>query len=290
MDFQQLKTLQKLHKEKSFSRTSKELGISQPTVTTRIKSLEEELGENLVLRTGQKAILTESGKRFLSYADRALQVYQFGIDRLATNEKTISIAATPTISTYILPDKLKEARKKDPELKWKFITATSMEILQMMKDEIVDLGLIGRRLDDKEVNCHPILLEEFFLVVSADHPFANQKAINLKQLQNENIIVYRKSSKTYKHIHKTFENSEVPLNLAMEVEHVITAKQMVLAGLGVAFLPESAMIKEIEHNQLVKIEIQDTQIIREISIISSKENISPVSSYVLDLLKDIFKK
>ncbi len=290
MDFQQLITLQKLDREKSFSRTSKELGISQPTVTTRIQSLEKGLDESLVLRTGQKAILTDAGKKFLSYVDRALQVYQLGIDRVANLENTVSVAATPTINTYILPQKLKEVRKLDPKLKWKFITGSSPEIVQMVKDEISDIGLIRGTVEDGEVISNLLFEEELHLVCSRHHPLTHYETVAIHELSNESILVYRRLSDTYQLISETFSKEGVPLNVTMELEHVITVKQMVLAGMGVAFLPESAIKKEIESGQLVKKELETSKIIRGISIVLKKENVSDISTYVLSLLNEIFNK
>ncbi|WP_017727543.1 LysR family transcriptional regulator [Halalkalibacterium ligniniphilum] len=290
MDFHQLKTLQKLDREKSFSRTSKELGISQPTVTTRIKMLEKELDENLVLRTGQKAILTDAGKRFLTYIDRALQVFQFGVDRLANNEQNISIAATPTINTFILPRKIKEARKKEPNVKLKFITGSSNEIIQMVKDELVDIGLIRGSAEDHEIETFQLFEEELHLVHSRQHPFQHLKNITVHDLTSENIIVYRRLSGTYKLIKEAFRKEGARLNVSMELEHVITVKQMVLAGMGLAFLPESAIKKEMANGELVKKNLINTKIIREVSLIYKRENHSVISSNIFKMLRDIFKE
>lgn len=281
LDIQQLKTLQKLGKEKSFSRTSKELGVSQPTVTTRIKVLEEELGVDLILRTGKKAILTEVGDTFLSYVNRALQVYQYGIDGLSTVERFITIAATPTISTYIIPQKLGEIQQKEPNIKWRFLTGSSFEIIQKVQDEIADIGLIRGSVKHEDLNSFPLFLEELYLVLPCSHPLAKHQQLEVSDLTNEKLLIYKRHSGTSNLIEEMFLKFGVNPNISMELEHVMTVKQMVLGGMGIAFLPERAIKKEIESGQLTKVKLEKASIVREVSMISRKNSGSKIEKEIL---------
>lgn len=290
MDILQLQTLQKLEKEQSFSRTSRELGVSQPTVTTRIKSLEDELGENLVLRTGQKAILTESGKLFLSYVNRALQVYQNGLDNLALQEKMISIAATPTINTYILPKMAMELYEKTPGFKWRFLTGSSTQIIQMIEDDIADIGLIRGTIETKHILCYPLFSEDLYLVVPSEHPLASVNcSLAIQDLSKENILIYQPQSDTVRLVKETFLKQGIFPNITMELEHVMTVKQMVLAGMGIAFLPERTVVQEIKNKQLVIVPLKGISLNRKVSIVVKKDSNEQVD-LVLKMLIELFKK
>lgn len=289
MDILQLQTLQKLAKEKSFSRASKELGVSQPTVTTRIKMLEEELGESLILRTGHQAILTPAGKIFLAYVNRALHVYRFGVDRLAMGGNVISIAATPTINTYFLPKKIAEIRKRKPEITWNFLTGSSSEIIKLVKDEIAEIGLIRGSAKDVEIEAKHLFSEELHLVLSNNHPLASRIKVNVKELQKENILIYQCNSETTRLINETFSKAGVKPKITMKLEHAMTVKQMVLAEMGIAFLPENAVTKEIETGQLAKLKLVDSKIVREVSIVFKKESNSEEIAHVINILTEIFK-
>ncbi|GAB7388976.1 LysR family transcriptional regulator [Bacillaceae bacterium] len=272
MDMQQLITFQKLAREKSFKRTSKELGISQPTVTTRIKALEEELGETLIIRTGHKAVLTPVGELFLSYVDRALKVLQVGIDRVRTPESTdiVAIGGTATIITYWLPNELKTFQMDYPHFEWKIYTGSSEKVLQMILDGIVDIGFVYGGVEHQQVCAYPLLEEELYVIVPAGHPLGKRESIRIEELQNEQILLYRPHSQTWSLIQERFREAGIRPWIGMNLEHVVAVKQMMLANAGVAFLPESTVREELESGQLQKVRLQDSPIVRPTSIVLPK--------------------
>ena len=80
MDIGQLLAFERIAREGSFSRAARQLDITQPTISGRIQTLEQELGGPLFVRGGRKLTLTERGENFLSYVQRALEVLNEGIE------------------------------------------------------------------------------------------------------------------------------------------------------------------------------------------------------------------
>jgi DNA-binding transcriptional LysR family regulator len=290
MDTEQLITLQKLGKEHSFSRASKELGVSQPTVTTRIKTLEEELGEILVLRTGQKAILTPAGESFLSFAERALKVYQNGLDRLYSKEKTIAIAAASIVNTYTLPPILKEFSKTYPDIKLRFLTGSTPTIIQMIKDEVADIGLINGGLLDKEVKCHRLYSEELYLVLPSRHALANKRDITFKDIETENLLIFRRNTATFRLIEESFGRLGVKPNITMELGHAMSIKQMILAGVGIGFLPENVVKEEMKAGIVMAVRVENSPVIRDVSVVLKKRTLSNTEERVLKWLHEVLQE
>jgi DNA-binding transcriptional LysR family regulator len=291
MDTQQLTTLQKIAKEKSFNRTSKELGISQPTVTMRIKALENELGETLVLRTGQKAILTSAGETFLSYVDRALIVLQLGIDHITSGEElhTLTIAGTPTINTYVLPQTLKKFRSFFPDIQLKIYTGLSENVEQMILDGVADIGLTRSFVESKGIRTYKLYPEELRLIVHYTNPLVKLRSISVRDLSQEKILLYRRYTETWSIINDRFLRVGIKPRVTMELEHIVTVISMLLTGAGIAFLPMITVKKELDEGVLKVIEIEDMEpILRNTYIITPKQNRSDAAVSFFRFLHEEF--
>ncbi|GAX90368.1 LysR family transcriptional regulator [Effusibacillus lacus] len=290
MDTQQLLTLQKLAREKSFSRASRELGISQPTATMRIKALEDELGETLILRTGQKAVLTPAGEIFLSHVDRALKVLQSAVDRISAGPdgNFLAIAGTPSFNTFVLPEILQEFRVLHPDIQWQIYTDGTENILKMIADGIIDIGLVRGMVPNSTVSSFPLFFEKFLLILPNNHPLALKESVSLPDLQNEPIVFYRRNSDTWGEIEKRFLAAGVQPKITMELNHTVTVKQMLLAGEGVAFLPELTVKNELETGLLTAGRIEGPPILRPISAVIPQWELPETANSFLLFLKSRF--
>jgi DNA-binding transcriptional LysR family regulator len=291
MDIQQLVTLQKVAKEQSFSRASKELGITQPTATMRIKTLEEEVGETLIVRTGQKAILTPAGEVFLKYAGRALQVFQSGKDKTASGDldNTLTIAGTPTFNTYVLPQMLKSFHRLHPHFQWRIHTGSTEHILQIIVDEVADVGLVRDTITHPKVYSYPLYPDELRLIVPNHHPFAMKEYITISELKEENILIYRRNSETWALIEERFIKAGIEPKVTMDLDHIVTVKQMVLSGAGIAFVPSMAAKDAISEGLLSTVRLEGPPILRHMSIIIGKRQPNIALSAFLRYLHDIFQ-
>jgi DNA-binding transcriptional LysR family regulator len=291
MDIQQLITLQKLAKEQSFSRASKELGITQPTATMRIKTLEDEIGETLIIRTGQKAILTPAGEIFLAHIERALQVFQSGKDIMSSgdHDNTLTIAGTPTFNTYVLPKMLQSFHQLQPHFQWRINTGTTEHIMQMIIDEVADVGLVRDTITHPKVYSYPLYPEELRLIVPNHHTFAKKEYVTIDDLKEEEILIYRRNSETWAMIQERFVKAGIQPKVTMDLDHIVTVKQMVLSGAGIAFLPSMATREEISEGLLSTVNLEGPPILRHTSIIVRKRQPKHILSAFLRYLHDTFK-
>src|SRR5215211_7016238 len=127
------------------SRAAEEMYLTQPTLTARLKGLEEDLGDQLFVRTSRGMRLTEAGKEFVPYAERCLASLEEGRQRLrelrgATGGR-LALGTSPGVSTYALPAILERFTAAHPRVSVSVRTGHSENILEMVLKEEVHLGL-----------------------------------------------------------------------------------------------------------------------------------------------------
>jgi DNA-binding transcriptional LysR family regulator len=244
----------------SVSRAAESLYVTQPTLTARLHALERELGQRLFVRARHGMRLTEAGRAFMPYAERAVLALREG--RRAINELEsgsagqLQIAAAPAVSTYILPAVLESFVAAHPRVEVAVRTGHSEDVLRMVLSDQAQIG-VGRALRHPEVQLRPFYEEELVLVVAPDHPFSRQGSITMSEVGSEQLIMFDRTSSYYEITHAAFLAAGVTLRGLMELDNIEAAKKMVERGLGVALLPRTAISREIAAGALSRVELSD---------------------------------
>ena len=243
----------------SVSRAAESLYVTQPTLTARLHALERELGEPLFVRARHGMRLTEAGRAFIPYAERAVRALKEGrraIEDLETgNAGQLHVAAAPAVSTYILPAVLERFVASHPRVEVVVRTGHSEDVLRMVLADEAQIGL-GRALRHPDIELQPFYEEELVLVVAPDHPFARQAQVSLAELTSEQLIMFDRTSSYYEITHAAFLAAGVSLRGLMELDNIEAAKKMVERGLGVALLPTTAISRELSADVLRQVELR----------------------------------
>jgi DNA-binding transcriptional LysR family regulator len=244
----------------SVSRAAEALYVTQPTLTARLHALERELGERLFVRGRQGMRLTDAGRAFLPYAERASRALRDGrraIDEVGSaTAGQLLLAAAPAVSTYVLPAVLERFVAEHPRVEVVVRTGHSEDVLQMVLRDEVQVGL-GRALQHPEITIQPFHEEELVLVVSPDHPFADVGSVPIAEVGTEQLILFDRTSSYYEITQAAFLAAGVALRGLMELDNIEAAKKMVERGLGVALLPRTAIDREVELGALCRVELRD---------------------------------
>jgi len=175
MDFGQVEAFVQVATHRSFSRAAEALGLTQPSITARIQSLERELGEELFERGGRGVKLTDAGNAFLPYIERLLQTLQEGRDAVEEVRNaqlgSLRLGSAITISTYVLPKILHNFCRRHPGVDVVIRTGRSEQVLHMLLADEVQVGL-ARSLTNTEVETIALYDDEIVLVAPPSHPFA----------------------------------------------------------------------------------------------------------------------
>lgn len=295
MDLNQLITLQRLAREKSFSNTANILGVSQPTVTLRIKNLEEEVGEQLVQRMGQHITLTEAGEEFLKYINRTLRVYNASlkaIDLHKSKPPTLRLASTSSITSHILPQFLGYWYEKHPYTCITLQSGLAQDVLYMVKDGIADVGIIRETSISSSSFQSTFLYEDpVYLVAGSTSRFAEESSqrFSFHQLNEQPLLIYN-SSTGRQLAEKVILQYGITPSILARLDSIVTVKRMVMSGLGIALLPWSTISTEVAENSLVPVvEIKSVKL-STLAVTAKSANSSLIpKSPIIELFMSEFK-
>jgi DNA-binding transcriptional LysR family regulator len=244
----------------NLSRAANSLFLTQPALTARLKRLEDELGAQLFLRTPRGMRLTEAGRALLPYAERALEAVADG-RRVVTELEVgqagqLAIGAAPAVSTYVLPALLKKFAAEHPNVQLSVRTGHSEEVLELVLREQVQLGLV-RAVRHPEIESVPLYEDELVLVVDPEHRFAARGRIRVEDIAQAQLILFDRTSSYHQLTNALFREAGVTPRGVMELDNIDATKKMVQQGLGVALLPQTAVVDELAAGVLQAVRIVD---------------------------------
>jgi DNA-binding transcriptional LysR family regulator len=244
----------------SVSRAAEALFVTQPTLTARLHSLERELGTPLFVRTPHGMRLTDAGRAWVPYAERALRALVDGRDVLeqvkSASAGHLTIGAAPAVSTYILPGLLGTFVAAHPRVEVSVRTGHSEDVVDLVLRDEVQIGL-GRAIRHPELELRPFHTEELVLVCSPDHGFTRRRSVAMEEVASEKLIMFDLTSSYYEITQAAFLSAGVKLRGLMELDSIEAAKKMVERGLGVALLPRTAVAREVESKTLRLVRMKD---------------------------------
>jgi DNA-binding transcriptional LysR family regulator len=250
---------------RSVSAAAGVLYVTQPALTTRIKNLERELGVDLFVRTGRGMRLTAEGRAFRPHAQRALQSLAAGRELLRELKEgrvgELLVGAAPAISTYVLPLVLRTFQAAFPNVHLIVRTGHSEEVLELVLREQVHVGLV-RDLPHPSVTSTPLYEDEIVLVVHPGHRFTSEHAIDVRELGAERLILFDRTSSYFVLTSTFFREAGVVPRGVMELDNVDATKKMVEQGLGIAFLPYTAVRAELAEGSLHEVAIEGYEPVR----------------------------
>jgi DNA-binding transcriptional LysR family regulator len=244
----------------SVSRAAEALFVTQPTLTARLKSLERELGTPLFLRTPQGMRLTDAGRAWVPYAERALRALVDGRDALhqvmTASAGHLMIAAAPAVSTYVLPELLERFVDAHPRVEVSVRTGHSEDVVELVVRDEVQIGL-GRAIRHPDLELRPFHTEDLVLVCAPDHPFTRRPSVAMAEVAGQKLIMFDRTSSYYEITQGAFLSAGVSLRGQMELDSIEAAKKMVERGLGVALLPGTAVAREVTSGTLCVVRMKD---------------------------------
>jgi DNA-binding transcriptional LysR family regulator len=275
----QLEAFLAVAESRGVGRAAKALYLTQPALSARLRNLERELGTELFVRTPTGVRLTQAGQAFRPIAQRVLQTLADGRQVLsefadgATGR--LVLGAAPAVSAYLLPGFVKRFSETHPEVRLVVHTGHSEEVLEMVRREQVQLGLV-RDLGHPDVVATPVFEDEIVLVVPPGHAFVAADEIRVADLEAARLIMFDRTTSYFELTSPFFRDAGVVPKGLMEIDNVEAAKKMVEEGLGPALLPRSAVTDELETGRLVEVHVADApEVRRTITAIRRRRPVAP---------------
>ncbi|ASS96956.1 selenium metabolism-associated LysR family transcriptional regulator [Peribacillus simplex] len=266
-----LKVFVTVIEQKNFSRAGDILNLSQPGVSLHIRNLENELGTKLIYRSPKQVQITEPGKILYRHAKQMLNHYETAIREINEFNNVVSgtmkIGASFTIGEYYLPKVLAEFAAQYPMVDIQIIISNSNEVIQGIRSNKLDIGLIEGETDYKDIDVRPFMNDEMIVVVPPVHPLSQMDLIEGTLLQNQTWVLREEGSGTRTYSDKLLSSMELNIKKTFIFTSIQGVKEAVMAGLGIALLSRLTVQKELKSNELKTFHLKNEPIIRPFSIV-----------------------
>jgi DNA-binding transcriptional LysR family regulator len=229
MDIRQLQYLVALAREKHFTRAAKECGVTQPTLSGRVRQLEQELGVPIVERGQRFHGLTPQGERVLTWAHTILGHWQTLQQEIASMRNTSVGTLTGHLSVGVVPSALPMAalitraiQERHPGIELTVLSQSSIDILKHLDDFAVDIGLTY--LDNEPIEgmrAERIYMERYCLLVHAEHPLAGAASVTWADAAKEPLCLLTPDNQNRRIIDRAFRTAECSPVPRLETNSVI---------------------------------------------------------------------
>lgn len=274
MDLSTYKAFIAVSEHGTFSKAADALYITQPAMSKRIASLEQQLGRQLFDRLGKRVILNEAGKALLPIAERIMQDVkesQRVIDNLSgIVSGHLSLVTSHHIGLRRLPNILKQYAKNHPQVRLDLAFMDSENACQKIEKGIYELGVVTLPLKPSDrLKITPLWNDPLTIAVAPNHPLAKEasnKSISLNKLAKHSAILPAIGTYTRTVIEKPIIQKHGALDVILETNYLETIRMMVSIGLGWSALPQTMIDKD-----LVEISVKGLNIQRTLGIVQHAE-------------------
>lgn len=292
---QQFLVFKEVAETKNITLAARKLHMSQPSISLQIQNLENQYGARFLDRTNKGVSLTRAGEVFYKNVCEVLDILdnaQQQVSSLVDDQRgQIYLGATLTIGEYILPYILAYLYMKRPDIDFKAKIANTESIAQDVLEKKVHIGLIeGPVPVHKELIVESFWQDELVVVVPSFHPWASRNSVTLAELSQERFITREEGSGTRKVMEMALQErglDPAQLNITMELGSTQAIKQVVYAGLGVTMISSLTVRRECERRSLKALQIQDSPIYRNLSVLTrAQASQTKDERFLINLLHD----
>ena len=240
-----LRYLVALDEHRHFGRAAEACFVTQPTLSTQVKKLEEQLGVTLVERHSRGITLTQTGTAIAERARELLREAE-SINELAQMHQDpqagrLRIGLIPTIAPYLLPHAAPALADQFERLRCLYLELQTDPLMAAIRSGDVDMGVLALPLDLAGCDSRELFVEPFLLAVGADHELAGQRVVQQDVIADEHFLLLEDG-------HCLRDQALEVCNMAGGVNEdefratsLETLRQMVAGGAGVTLLPELAV-------------------------------------------------
>ncbi|UUX48969.1 LysR family transcriptional regulator [Nisaea acidiphila] len=245
MDIRQLRYLIALAQEEHFTRAAEICNVTQPTLSGRIRQLEQELGVSIVKRGQRYHGLTDEGQRVLRWAKRIVEDCESMRGELEALTGDLRGAITLGVIPSALPmtpDLTGPLRALYPQVGFSILSKTSNEIIRQLEDYSIDAGITY--LDNEPLEgCRtwPLYRESYRLIVGADHPLVGRESVTWAEAAELPLCLLTPDMQNRRIVDAAFRKASCVAVPEIESNSIISLVAHVQSGALAAVLPENVL-------------------------------------------------
>lgn len=241
MNFRALQYFVALADLRHFSRAADACFVSQPTLSTQIKKLEQELGVQLVERAPRRIMLTPIGLEVAARAGAVLrdleQIKALARRAIDPNAGVLRLGLFPTLAPYLLPHVIPKLRKRYPQLQLQLFEEKTADILTMLHQGKLDAGILAQPIEDESLECLPLFREPFLVAMPAQHPLAQHNRIHMEDLRGQELLLLEEGHCLRDQALEVCQLAGASENVDFHATSMETLRQMVAANVGITLMP-----------------------------------------------------
>ena len=241
----QLRSFHAVAQRLSFTAAARELGVSQPTITTQVKSLEEEFGVELFVRRGRRIELTETGGGLLDITRRLFADEKEAADYLnETRGLKTGHLRVGAVGPYHVTDMLAAFNARHPGLYVSVTVGNSRDTLRDLLDYQTDVAVLAHVDPDPRLVAIPYRRHRVIAFCPADHPFAQRRSIRLRDMEGQRLVVREAGSTTRRAFDQAMREAGVAARVIMEIGSRESIREAVAKGIGMGVVSEAEFIPD----------------------------------------------
>lgn len=299
MNLKQLEAFVKVADNKSFSKTAKELFLTQPTISAHISSLEKELNIRLFSRNTKEVSMTEDGERLYQYAYEIIElekkIKEMFSQEKKSDSKKITIAASTIPAQYLLPGILSAFNEKYSGVQFKITEADSAKVVEAVARHMVDIGFTGTILEKQHCRYIPFFNDELVIIMPNNEKYRlireNEKSLNW--IVNEPIIMREEGSGTRKEAEKQLKKAGISLdklNVVANIENSEAIKRSVKNGMGITIISKLAARDEIKYGTVIDFPMMANDGGRNLNLVINKNySLSKSTERLIRIVRDLYE-
>ena len=284
-----LHTFSIVARERSFTRAGHHLNLSQPAVSAHIRALEAYYGAKLFETRQRRTCLTAAGDALLAYTNRVFHLLDEADQVLEATRAgrfgVLRFGASTTLGNYLLPRVLGGYAHAHPAVSLETVIGTSADVLGWVKAERAQFGFVEAPVRDSEVEVEAIGQDELILVAAAGHRLARMRPLLPASLARFPILRREPTSGTQQLVDGELVRSGANSPTATVLGSTEALKQAVVEGVGVAWLPRLAILREIAKGEVKRVHVQGLAVCRTLSVIRLRG--AQLSSAAVALVEEV---
>ena len=281
----------KVGKSESFSKAAKDLYMTQPAVSQAIMQLERELDIRLFNRTPKGVSLTNEGSLLFEYVHSAINLIDVGEEKilefknLTTGELKIGVG--DTISRYFLLPYLEAFHNKYPNIKFKIVNGTTLEVCALLKSGEVDISICNFPLDDSTLELIPCIDVQDIFVCGEKYKKRLSKPISLNEVVKFPLILLEPKSISRKYVEDYMISKGIKVSPEFELGSHDLLLEFAKINLGIACVTKEFSKEYLDKGLLFEVEITEEIPKRNIGVCFLKSvPLSPASTKFVEIIEN----
>jgi LysR family nitrogen assimilation transcriptional regulator len=246
----------------SITRAAQHLGIAQPALSRHLRSLEEELGTELLVRLPRGVRLTGAGRQFVDHCRRIMRELERAQDELRSTtdmpQGRVVLGLSPTIAPLVLPGVVERVKRQCPQISLKVVEAFSIQLYDALLAGRVDLGLLTSPAPSRALKLTP-LISEPIVVLAVPEARGTRRFYTLPELAKTPVITTEAIRSI---VDDQVRRYGARLNIEAEIDAVEAIRRLLLRGIGPAVMPVSTFNDDIQAGSIAAFPIADANVHR----------------------------